>query len=296
MKKNIYSFPADSQTIEKIIESFEEDFFKDPPQYAQYRIDYDDCTIIIYSSGKVVFQGKNAKIYAASFFPEEMAEVLENNETTSTPVLPQAGSDEVGTGDLFGPVCVANAYVDEKIYQKIKHLNIIDSKQLTDKAIREIAPEIMKKVPYSLMILDNAKYNEVYPKNNMNKIKARMHNQGYLNLQKKVRLPERIVIDDFCGESLYYHYLKDEKEVVRNITFETKAENKYISVACGAIIARYAFLTKMDEMGKKYDCVFPKGAGANVDEFLDDFIKKHSQEELRNVAKLNFKNLEKLQG
>ena len=289
MKKTVYSHAADAATIEKIIASFDRSFFLEAPQYASYKISYDSCTIVIYDSGKVVFQGPNAQMYAVSFFPD----LLE--EDSKEIVLPQAGSDEVGTGDFFGPVCVCAAYVDEKRYEKIKDLNIIDSKQLTDKAILEMAPKIMKSVPHSLMVLDNEKYNEVYPHNNMNRIKARMHNQGYLNLRKKgIKLPELIVIDDFCGEDLYYHYLAGEKKVVRGITFETKAENKYISVACGAIIARYAFLKHMEEMSSRYDCQFPKGAGKTVEEFASEFIKKHSPEELRNVAKLNFKTMEKI--
>ncbi len=288
MKKNVYSFAADASTIEKITSSFDRTCFVEPPQYASCKISYDDCSIVIYDSGKVVFQGKNAEMYAASFFPQILEEV-------KGPVFPQAGSDEVGTGDFFGPVCVCAAYVDEKRYEKIKDLNIIDSKQLTDKAILEMAPKIIKSVPHSLMILDNAHYNEVYLHNNMNRIKARMHNQGYLNLRKKgIKLPELIVIDDFCGEDLYYHYLSGEKKVVTGITFETKAENKYISVACGAIISRYAFLKAMEEMSEKYGCTFPKGAGKAVEEFAGEFIKKHSPEELRNVAKLNFKTMEKI--
>ena len=31
--------------------------------------------------------------------------------TSSTSQYPQAGSDEVGTGDYFGPVCVCASYV-----------------------------------------------------------------------------------------------------------------------------------------------------------------------------------------
>ena len=87
-------YQGNKEVIQKIKNSFDKEYFVQPPQYSNTRIKYDDCIITIYDSGKVMFQGANAGIYAATFFPEK--------EIT----LPQCGSDEVGTGDYFGPVCV----------------------------------------------------------------------------------------------------------------------------------------------------------------------------------------------
>ncbi len=277
-------FLADEQTINRIIKSFDKEYFVTPPQYALYCIQYDDCVITIYNSKKVMFQGKNAEIYAASFFADK--EVF----------LPQCGRDEVGTGDFFGPVCVCACYIDENIYKKIKHLNIIDSKMLNDTQIIDIAKQLIKNVPHSLLILDNAKYNQVNPENNLNQIKAKMHNKCYVNLKSKgIELPELIVIDDFCGPDNFYRYIKNEPDVIQNLRFETKAENKYLAVAAGALIARYAFLDSLEKMNKKYDCNFPKGAGTVVDEFAQEFVNKYGFDELSNVAKLNFKNIQKIE-
>ncbi len=272
-------YQGNEEVIQRIKNSFDREYFVRPPQYSNTRIKYDDCIITIYDSGKVMFQGANAGIYAATFFPEK--------EIT----LPQCGSDEVGTGDYFGPVCVCACYLDDRIYEKIRDLNVIDSKQLTDTYIEKIAPKLIEAVPHSLLILTNRQYNDVIRENNLNKIKARMHNKCYLNLMDKgIRLPQLTVIDDFCGEDKYYRYIRYEKDIVRNITFETKAENKYAAVACGAIISRYAFLESMKAMSEKYGMTFPKGAGSKVNEFGKTFIEKYGQGELINVAKLNFKN------
>ncbi len=272
-------YQGNEEVIQRIRSSFDREYFVQPPQYSNARIKYDDCIITIYDSGKVMFQGANAGIYAATFFPEK--------EIT----LPQCGSDEVGTGDYFGPVCVCACYLDDRIYEKIRDLNVIDSKQLTDTYIEKIAPKLIENVPHSLLILTNRQYNDVIRENNLNKIKARMHNKCYLNLMDKgIRLPQLTVIDDFCGEDKYYRYIRYEKDIVRNITFETKAENKYAAVACGAIISRYAFLESMKAMSEKYGMTFPKGAGSKVNEFGKAFIEKYGQGELINVAKLNFKN------
>lgn len=274
---------GNDEIINRIVSSFDKEFFTEPPQYASYRIKYDNCIITIYESKKIMFQGENAGIYASTFFPEK--------EVT----LPQCGSDEVGTGDYFGPVCVCACYIDEKIYDSIKEYNIVDSKQLTDAYINKIAPVLIEKVPHSLLILSNRKYNEVIKTNNLNKIKARMHNKCYLNLiDKGYKMPELVVIDDFCGETKYYNYIRYEKNIVRNITFETKAENKYIAVACGAIISRYAFLESMKTMSEQYGVTFPKGAGKQVTEFARNFMKDHDENDLLNVAKYNFKNTEEI--
>ena len=290
-----YVFKADGETIERITGSFDREYFRDPVPYRDYRIEYDSCVINIYTSGKVMFQGENARTYAASFFSlEEVEKQEEEKQVSPVSSFPQAGSDEVGTGDYFGPICVCACYMDSKIYRKVKQLNLIDSKQLTDKQILEIAPELLKHVPHSLLILDPWKYNEVHKQSNLNKIKALMHNKAYLNLKDKgIKLPKLTVIDQFCSISAYYNYIRDEQEIVRNITFQTKAENSYVSVACGAIISRYAFLKEMEKMSEKYRMQFPKGAGSKVDIFIKEFTDRYGIEELNRVAKTDYKNTAK---
>jgi len=279
-----YSFKADKDTINRILSSFPASAVSAGSNYIAQQIRFDQCVITVYTSGSVVFSGLNADKYYQMFFPQK-----------HDLVLPQAGSDEVGTGDFFGPVCVCASYVDQNIYNKISDMNLTDSKKLTDIYIRSIGERLIQEVPHSLLILDNVRYNKVISQNNLNAIKAKMHNKAYLNLQKKgITLPELTVIDDFCGETLYYRYLRDQERVVNGITFHTKAETQFISVAIGSIISRYAFLKYMDEMSEKYQMVFPKGAGKPVDEFLDEFLQSYSKDELIKVAKLNFKNYRNL--
>lgn len=279
-----YSFKADKVTIDKILSTFPASAISSGKDYIAQQIRFDQCVITVYTSGSVVFNGLNADKYYQMFFPQK-----------TNLILPQAGSDEVGTGDFFGPICVCASYVDQNIYSRIADLNLTDSKKLTDIYIRSIGERLIKEVPHSLLILDNIRYNKVVTRNNLNAIKAKMHNQAYLNLQKKgIALPELTVVDDFCGETLYYRYLKDQETVFKGITFHTKAESQFISVAIGSIISRYAFLKYMDEMSERYQVVFPKGAGRPVDEFLNEFLKSYNKEELVKVAKLNFKNYKNL--
>jgi ribonuclease HIII len=206
---------------------------------------------------------------------------------------PQIGSDEVGTGDFFGPVCVCAAYVEVKDLDRLKELKITDSKQMDDSYILSIGPTLIHEFEYSQVSLQNEKFNDIHDEYNMNAIKAKMHNRCLLNLKKKH--PEaKVYQDQFAEAPLYFSYLKDEKEIVSDIFFKTKGELAFPSVALASVIARYSFLRKMQEMSKEYGMQFPFGAGEDVDRFAVEFVKKHGKEKLREVAKLNWANYKKI--
>ena len=281
MVKNIYSLELSKKEIDELFSVIKDTEVK-APSYALWQCREENCVITAYESGKVVFQGKDAFVYASKYIKEK-----EEN-------YPQAGSDEVGTGDYFGPVCVCATYVTEEEAKWLNELGIKDSKAIQDSYILKVGPELIKKLTHSLVIVDNEKYNDVHDKFNMNEIKAKLHNQAYINLSKKISLPKLIYVDQFAKEDKYYSYLKNDKEIIKGITFETKAENKYLSVAAASIIARYAFLKKIEELESKYNMTLIKGASSQVDDCAKDFVNKYGFEELRKVAKLHFKNTEKL--
>lgn len=258
--------------------------------YALFQLKMSDCTITAYTSKKVVFQGEGAAIYASPYLKIET-----KTSSSQQVVFPHGGSDEVGTGDYFGPVCVCATIVEEKNLPMCQELHIQDSKQINDAMILKIAPTLMKNLNYSLLVLDNFKYNEIHETTNMNAIKAKLHNQAYLHLQAKVKqLPKLCVVDQFTPKQSYYRYLAGEEKIVDTLTFETKAENKYLAVACGSIIARFAFLKAMDALSEHYDFELPKGAGPLVDVKIQEFYDRFGMKGLYNAAKVHFKNTEKL--
>ncbi len=285
---NVYTLKLTSQQEEKLFNTFQDKRSK-APQYAKWQLRCENCVITCYESGKTVFQGTDALVYASSFM-----ETIPEEQNISKDTLPQAGSDEVGTGDYFGPVVVCASIVDEYTEDLLKQLGVRDSKQLKDKDILEIAPKIIQKVPHSLLIVDNEKYNEVHQTNNLNAMKAKLHNQAYVHLAKKYGLPELKIIDQFTPEKNYYRYISDQPSIIKGIHFETKAEDKYISVGTSSVIARYAFLKKMEEMDETWNMHFCLGAGTNVDECAKRFVEKYGKDSLNKVAKIHFKNTEKL--
>ena len=204
------------------------------------------------------------------------------------------GSDEVGTGDYFGPIVVTASYVKREDISYLKELGCTDSKKLTDKKILEIAPLIAKKIKYKSLILSNSDYNKYHSKYNMNKVKAILHNKVLLDIMKDKPIVDYIIIDEFAKQFVYYNYLKDAKEVQKGITFITKAESKNMAVACSSIICRYLFLKEYDKLNKKYNTILPKGAGSNVDTIGKELVQKYGKDILNDIAKLSFKNTEKI--
>ena len=274
---------------EQLFKTFSE-FQTTPPQYAKWQLKPENCVITCYTSGKTVFQGKDANVYAAAFM--EVRDEISTPTTTSH--YPQAGSDEVGTGDYFGPVCVCASYVTKDDVDFLVKLGVRDSKQMSDADMLKIGPLLMERIPHSLLIVPPQKYNQVHESNNLNAIKAKLHNQAYINLAKKIELPSFKIIDQFTPETSYYRYLQNEPQIIRGIHFETKAEDKYLSVAVGSIISRYGFLKTWEEMEKKYNMTLPKGSGDKVDIVAQAFVERYGLERLGEIAKLHFKNTEKI--
>ena len=267
------------------------------PPYAIYQIKLSDCVITAYESGKVVFQGDGADYHADSYAIIEKKKVTKEKGSFREQLYPQCGSDEVGTGDYFGPVVVCASYVSKEDVAWLRELGIQDSKAVDDTKIRELGPKLMERLPHSLLILNNTKYNSIHDTDNMVAIKCKLHNQAFVHLKNKVEnWPNFVIIDQFVQGKSYYRYLKEEPQVIRDIHFETKAENKYLAVASGSIIARYAFLLSFDAMEKQYDFHFLKGASNKVDQNIRDFVKRFGKEELYKVAKLHFANTKKALG
>lgn len=300
-------------TKKEMSEFFEE--FKRPktPPYAVFQADDADCVVTLYESGKVVFQGISADISARMWIERERhlnplnklevtnSDDKKKNDKKDTFVDPKLyysnsiGSDEVGTGDYFGPIVVTAAYVAKENISFLEDLGVKDSKKLTDEKILEIVPKIIKVIPYESIILSNKEYNEKYDNDtNMNKIKAIMHNKALSLVKNKGFDYDYIVVDQFAKPYVYYNYLKTSPNVVRNITFTTKAEDKCLSVACASLISRYIFLKEFSKLGDSIDTFLLKGASDKVDEQGLTIVQKYGFDKLKEIAKLNFKNTEKI--
>ena len=296
------SIVVDEITKNKIVSTYAPYEKENKGEYIAFFAKRQDLVVTVYISKnpgefKVLFIGDNSLEEAQQFDPEaKINEKKAPKEPARWLCLEdQIGSDEVGTGDFYGPICVCAAYVSKKDIRYLKSLGVNDSKKLSDERIKEIGKELIKTIPYSQVSLGNEKYNElVIKKMNMNEMKAKLHNQVLLNLKKKYPGVTNFFIDEFVAKENYYEYLKDTEEVVESLNFKTKGESYFPCVAVGSIIARYSFLQKMEAMSKKYGMEFPFGSSKKVDTFTEEFIKKFGMTELLKVCKSNFVNYKNL--
>ena len=300
-------FKVSDNVKQKMIKYYEPMKCEKTPPYAIFQVKDFDCVTTLYESGKVMFQGIGADIEASIWIEQER--ILNNRVINPNPEKKEKkvnqggfidantiGSDEVGTGDFFGPIVVCASYVEKKQRDFLVNLGVRDSKKLTDKQIIDIAPTIIKNIPNKAIVLNNETYNQNYSESvNMNKIKAILHNKVLLGMIGNSDYKyEKIVVDQFTPAKNYYGYLSEVRSKVTGITFMTKAEDQVLSVACSSIIARYYFLREMKKMSDEYKVTFPLGAGNNVDEIGVNLVKQYGEGILYKVSKLNFKNVDKI--
>ena len=189
-------------------------------------------SVTVYSSNKVMFQGVDAlaeyKMWVAMLNytddkPIKKPSTIVNREIVQDYFLESIGSDEVGTGDFFGPVTVCAAYLDYRNLEFVKGLGIDDSKKLTDEKILVIGEQLVDRITFSLLTLHNDKFNDLTEKGyNLNKLKAYLHNKAILNLLEKLNTEPPVIMDQFAAKDLYFSYLTDEKNVYRDVIFKTK--------------------------------------------------------------------------
>lgn len=298
---------VDNET-KKLMNEFYKDMKRDKtPPYAVFQADTGDTIVTLYESGKAMFQGVSADIEAEmwesikkdksdiNYFMDNDKVNMEKKEEIVIPLeISSVGSDEVGTGDYYGPIVVTASYVNKEDIPFLTELGVKDSKKLSDEQILRIVPKIIKKIPYKTIMLSNKEYNDNYGKNmNMNKIKAILHNKVLTEMVKNNNY-EYIVVDQFESEKSYYNHLSEIPNPLKGITFITKAEDKCLSVAVSSLISRYIFIKEIDKLGDKYDIFLPKGANYYVEDVGIKLVNKYGEKVLHDIAKLNFSNTDRI--
>ena len=289
-------FKVNDEIKDKMIKYYADKKKNKEIPYVVFQAVDNDTVITLYTSNKVMFQGVSADV-DASMWKEMMGIKDQPKEDLSKyHNCNSVGSDEVGTGDYFGPIVVTSTYVTKNDVKFLEELGVGDSKKISDEKILKMAPIIAKRIKYRSLILNNKEYNEKYSKDvNMNKIKAIMHNKVlYSIMQEEKPDVDYIIVDEFAREKRYYDYIKEDPNKQMGITFMTKAEDKNLAVACASIISRYIFLKEFDKMCDNLGIPLLKGAGSDVDKIGEEVVEKYGEEKLKDIAKLNFANTQRI--
>lgn len=265
------------------------------PQYTVFQARKKGLTCTLYTSGKLVVQGKEMKEWIEFYLEPELLQdfsfsygELELDQTA------RIGIDESGKGDVFGPLVVGGVFGSGEVIQELHKLGVKDSKAMTDKAILKLAGEIRKRCPYQVLLIGPAKYNELYSKfGNLNRLLAWGHATTIENLAQKTGC-KKAIIDQFAAEHVVEQAL-ERKKINIDLTQRTKGEEDII-VAAASILARAAFLNYLEKMHQNWGQVFPKGASAAVVKAGQAFVGKNGREALPQVAKMHFKTVDQFGG
>ena len=215
-------------------------------------------------------------------------------------ILSAIGSDEVGVGDYLAPLVVASAYVSAELIPQLIEIGVKDSKSMSDSRILAIAEQIKTMVPYTLVVLENKKYNAmVDAKINAHGIKAFLHNRALSELvQSLPDYPDYIIIDEFASRDLYFKYLRNlpkRPEILeRNLYFAKKGESVHVAVAAASILARAAFVEYMDALSGQLEMDILKGASAQVDSCARNIVAKYGVDFLKDHCKWHFANTKRV--
>ncbi len=298
MSQTVLQLPTSE--LNKMKDYYKNDLKPNSPSSALFAAKLSGCTITAYQSGKVLFQGANHSNEAQKWgHPLKMTKQVEKEKIVPDCVThSHMGTDEAGSGDFFGPMTAAAAYVEESKIPLLKELGVRDSKSMSDESVLHVADQIIAaKIPYSLLVLHNPKYNELQKKGwTQGKMKVMLHFHAIQNVLKKINIEELdgIVVDQFAERRVFQRHLTSEKKKLpEKMYFLTKAESYSIAVAAASILSRAKFLKEMDRLSKDIGFKLPKGASKLVDEQAAKIIAAKGKTVLYDYVKIHFANLQK---
>ncbi len=265
--------------------------------YTSLALKGNKLTINLYTSGKLVVQGKGAEEFVLfTLEPLVLKAATLGYEAELDPRLyaPHMGTDESGKGDIFGPLITVAAFIDEVTGKQLATLGIRDSKTIADGQIQRLAAEVRKilgRQNCAFVLLRPPTYNNLYEKiPNVNRLLAWCHARAIETLAEQRPDCTRAVVDQFARtEDTVNRALMARG---RRLTIEQmhKAEQD-IAVATASVLARDVFVREMKHLSEAAGMELPKGAGPKVPQTLSALIAQKGPGCLRDYAKCHFKTV-----
>ncbi len=205
------------------------------------------------------------------------------------------GTDESGKGDYFGPLVVAGVLVPGERRAEVDAWGVRDSKTLSDHACRQLSERITENFPTGLWLLEGPAYNERHRAvPNLNRILAEGHAAVIEDILAKGHACQEALTDKFGDERLVQNALGQRGRGI-HLTQVVRAEAD-TAVAAASVVARAMFLDRLDALSEEWGVPLHKGAGSPTDRAGRAFVRLHGAEAMGRVAKLHFKNTQKILG
>ena len=259
----------------------------------------EEAIVTYYRSGKLLVAGKGAAGVAATYLGWEederapAAAAVAAGRAGPTVTVRVIGSDESGKGDYLGPLVTAAALVDPDTAARLRDAGVRDSKEISDAAVHRLAETVAKTVPVAVVEIGPRRYNEMRDETaNLNRLLAWCHATAVAEILETHEADEALV-DQFASSPSVIERAFRAKGIALPVHQRPRAED-HPAVGAASIVARSRFLRRLAELGDRFGMPLPKGAGARVDEAARAFVRKHGVEALGEVAKLHFKNTQKV--
>ena len=282
----------DLKLVEKLkADLIEKGFDISQPPYTIFSAKSKGVSCTVYTSGKLMVQGKEKATFIEFYLePEILKSFKFNYEKESIDPTARIGIDESGKGDFFGPLCIAGVFAEGKGVHDLLSFGVKDSKKLTDSTILKIGRKIQENFAHHIVKINPKKYNELYLQfKNLNRLLAWGHATTIEQLILNTHCTN-VTIDQFADEQVVLTALRRKKIDVQLLQRHRAEED--VVVAAASILARKAFIEGLDQLGKQYGLLLPKGASALTIKAGKELVMRQGKEVLENVGKLHFKTLD----
>lgn len=255
--------------------------------HARFSVKGEGVVATLYTSGKLVVQGSEAELFTQRYLGR-LPDAPPREQALADATRPLVGADEAGKGDYFGPLCAAAVLLPPELRGELARLGVTDSKRLSDQTVARLAPVLEANLTHAVEVLDPPAYNAAWQRSrNVNEVLADLHAKA---IARVAGPGVAVLIDRFAAESVMAGRLRS---IGCELTQATRAEREP-AVAAASVLARNAFLEGLQRLSDEWAVDLQKGAGEPTDRAARRFVALHGLEKLEAVAKVHFKNTEKV--
>lgn len=273
---------------------------------AEVRNAKDKAKVVIWynAKGKLTpkVQGKKGN------FKDLLEMYLQEDVPMGSPFLPKTvsswiGVDESGKGDYFGGLVTAAVLLTPDSIEKLRGVNLRDSKQLHTPTILKTATTLRAVLgdAYTIVSTYPERYNQMLDSpgfgGNSNKLLAWQHARSIENLLDIFPDISHAISDQFASSERTLKSAMMTRGKTITLVQRTKAEEDP-AVAAASILARAAFLGQQKRLSDECGQKLPLGATneAEIKRVVHAIIAKEGRSALGKYAKLHFRTTGKVLG
>jgi len=198
--------------------------------------------------------------------------------------------DEAGRGPVIGPMVICGVLAEKAGIEKLKELNVRDSKTLTRKSREKIGKQIVSIVKnFYLIVVSSQEVDKWVTKRQLNILEAWKMAEIINNL-----CPQIVFLDAPMKNTLKFKMLVEKQvNVCVDIIAENYADRNHVLVSAASIIAK----VERDKIIEEYQKVYGDfGSGYPSDRKTIDFLLTYLDEdkELPGIVRKTWKTLTKL--